>query len=301
MSPRAFIIVEPTGPAFYRFVDRMRPSLFFDDADKLLLRRPDLAHIVNSSWKRGSFIPRTDAHGIVHLFDAFCPCCLNGINLLAHLSPATRTRCITIDMLPLLEEEKDQITSMRYAAEDESFTILRRKLLRWATDNMTALKSAKPKMPDGFFGRLEENYHLLFAIADLAGDAWSRKARAAAIKLSREHNEPSLGKRMLGILFDLSIRYGTRLRSEELEQLAPAEHDAYADYRGRGHSIKKHEIAALLRPYCNIRPRLISVRGRKDRDRGYDTSSPEFVRAFRHYLGKTLPRGRSAVRRKKPK
>src|SRR5262249_53901315 len=27
LSPRAFIIVEPTGPAFYRFVDRVHPAL----------------------------------------------------------------------------------------------------------------------------------------------------------------------------------------------------------------------------------------------------------------------------------
>ena len=299
MSPRAFIIVEPTGPAFYRFVDRVHPALFLDDADKLLPRRPDLAHIVNSSWKRGSYIPRTDAHGVVHLFDAFGPRCLNGIDLLAHLAPATRTRCITIDMLPLLEEEKDRITSMRYAADDENFVILRRKLLRWAIDNMAALKSAKPRMPDGFFGRLEENYHLLFAIADLAGGDWPKKARAAAVRLSREHNEPSLGKRLLAIFFDLSIRHGTRLRSEELEQLVPAEDDEFANYHG--HSIKKHEIATILKPYCNIRPRLISVRGRKDRDRGYDTTWPEFTLAFKHYLGKALPLGRSAVRHKRPK
>jgi len=297
LTPRAYMLVEPTGPAFYRFVDRLRPSLFLDDADKLLLRRPDLAHIVNSSWKRGNYIPRTDAHGVVHLFDAFGPRCLNGIDLLAHLAPATRTRCITIDMLPALEEEKDQITSMRYAAEDENFVILRRKFLRWATDNMAVLKSAKPKMPDGFFSRLEENYHLLFAIADLAGGDWPKKARAAAIKASREHSEPSLGKRLLAILFDLSTRYGVLLTSKELEQLVPAEDDEFANYHG--HSINKYEIAALLKPYCRIRPKLIHPRGGKTADRGYNTAEPEFTTAFRHYLGKALPQGRSVVRHKK--
>jgi hypothetical protein len=302
MSPRAFMIVEPTGPAFYRFVDRMRPALFIDDADKLLPRRPDLAHIVNSSWKRGTYIPRTDAHGSVHLFDAFGPRCLNGIDLLAHLAPATRTRCITVDMLPALEEEKDQITSMRYAAEDENFVILRRKFLRWANDNMAALKSVKPKMPDGFFGRLEENYHLLFAVADLAGGGdWPKQARAAAIKLSRTHDKPSLGKQLLAILFDLSIRYGTLLPSKQLEQLVPAESDEFANYLARGRPINKYEIAALLKPYCNIQPKLIHPRAGKTADRGYDTAWPEFGVAFKHYLGKTLPRGRSVVRSKKPR
>jgi hypothetical protein len=52
LTPRAYIIVEPTGPAFYRFVDRVHPTLVIDDADRLLPRRPDLAHIVNAGWTR---------------------------------------------------------------------------------------------------------------------------------------------------------------------------------------------------------------------------------------------------------
>jgi hypothetical protein len=106
LTPRAYIIVEPTGPAFYRFVDRVHPTLIIDDADRLLPRRPDLAHIINASWTRGVPIPRVDASGNVHLFDPFCPKVLNGIDLLAHLAPATRTRCITIKLLPKLENEK---------------------------------------------------------------------------------------------------------------------------------------------------------------------------------------------------
>ena len=40
LTPRAYIIVEPTGPAFYRFVDRVRPTLIVDDADRLLPQAP---------------------------------------------------------------------------------------------------------------------------------------------------------------------------------------------------------------------------------------------------------------------
>ena len=297
LTPRSHIIVEPTGPAFYRFIDRIHPTLIIDDADRLLPRRPDLAHIVNASWTRGVPIPRVDKNGNVHFFDPFCPKVLNGIDLLAHLAPATRTRCITIKLLPKLEGE--EVADHRHADSDENFVILQRKFLRWIIDHMAALDKAEPKMPDGFFSRAKENYHLLFAIADSAGADWSKKARAAAVKLSRIHDKPSLGKHLLAILFDLSIRYGTLLTSDQLEQLVPAESDEFANYRN-GQPINKYQIAALLKPYCNIRPGLISVRGRKDRDRGYDTTWPEFTLAFKHYLGKALPPGRSVVRKKKP-
>jgi putative DNA primase/helicase len=297
LTPRSHIIVEPTGPAFYRFIDRIHPTLLIDDADRLLPRRPDLAHIVNASWTRGVPIPRVDNTGNVHFFDPFCPKVLNGIDLLAHLAPATRTRCITIKLLPKLEGE--EVADHRQAADDENFIILRRKWLRWSIDNMAALKSAKPKMPDGFFSRLEENYHLMFAIADLAGGDWPKKARTAAIKLSRTHDKPSLGKRLLAILFDLSIRRRTTLfTSVQLEQLVPAEDDEFANYCGRGRPINKFEIAALLRPYCDIQPKVIHPRGHAA-DRGYDTSWSEFILAFKHYLGKALPGGRTLVRNRK--
>ena len=296
LTPRSHIIVEPTGPAFYRFIDRVHPTLLIDDADRLLPRRPDLAHIVNASWTRGVPIPRVDNTGNVHFFDPFCPKVLKGIDLLAHLAPSTRTRCITIKLLPKLEDE--EVADHRHADSDENFVILRRKFLQWVIDNMAALDKADPKMPDGFFSRAKENFHLLFAIADLGGEGWARKARAAAVKLSRMHDRPSLGKRLLAIFFDLFIRHGTLLTSERAEQLVPAEADEFANYQN-GRPINKYQIATLLKPYCGIQPKLIHPRGGKTGDRGYDGTWPEFTLAFKHYLGKALPRGRSVVRKKK--
>jgi putative DNA primase/helicase len=72
LTPRARIIVEPTGPVMYRYVDRWRPTLIVDDADKLLPRRPDLTSIVNASWTRGVKVPRT-VNGEVVEYDPFCP------------------------------------------------------------------------------------------------------------------------------------------------------------------------------------------------------------------------------------
>jgi uncharacterized protein DUF3631 len=288
LAPRAHIIVEPTGPTFYRFVDRVHPTLVIDDADRLLPRRPDLAHIINASWTRG--VPRVDKNGNVHLFDPFCPKVLNGINLLAHLAPATRTRCITVKLLPKLENE--EVADHRHADRDENFIIARRKLLRWSIDHMAVLDNAKPEMPEGFFNRLRENYYLLFAIADLAGGGdWSKRARAAASKLAHEHNTPSLGKRLLAIFFDLAIKHQTTVfTSAQLEQLVPAGDDAFANYKN-DRPINKYQIAALLKPYCDIQPKLIHPRGGKTADRGYDTTWPEFTLAFKHYLSKALPRG----------
>jgi hypothetical protein len=299
LTPRGYMVVKPTGPVIYRLTDYMHPTLCIDDADKLLAEDRDLAAIIRASWKRGVYIPRT-VKGVVYLFDAFGPRCLNGIDLLAHLDPATRTRCITVRMLPKLEGERG-VTSLRYADGDENFVILRRKFLRWATDNMATLKDAKPRMPDGFFSRLEENYHLLFAIADLAGGDWPKKARAAAVRLARSRDLPSLGKRLLAIFYDLFVRHGSVLTSKRAEALVPAEDDEFADYKGSGRPITRFQIAALLRVYPSspdpiepLAPGLVHPRGGHTADRGWHED--RFAIAFKHFLGKTLPTGRSVVR-----
>ena len=69
----AYVVAEPRGANVYRLVDRYHPTFIVDEADRLLPRMPDLAHIVNAGWTRGTRIPRVDARGDIHHFDPFCP------------------------------------------------------------------------------------------------------------------------------------------------------------------------------------------------------------------------------------
>jgi Protein of unknown function (DUF3631) len=96
-------------------------------------------------------------------------------------------------------------------------------------------------------------------------------------------------------LHDLAIVHGTLLTSKQVEQLVADDESDWANYRGRG-AINKFEIAQLLKPY-GIAPTVIHPRGRAA-DRGYDISRPEFEIAFKHYLGKSLPEGRTVVRKR---
>ena len=284
LTPRALMITEPTGPVLYRTVDRDHPTLIIDDADQLLPRKPDLASIINASWTRGTTIPRLE-RSVTRYFDPFCPKVLNGINLLPHLRPATRSRCITGNLLPKLPDEK--VIDYARAAEDEDFLTLRRKAMRWAADSMAAVKSASPALPEGFSqNRQRNNYTLLFAIADLAGGSWPKRIRAAAVKLSREHNEPSLGKCLLAKFYEFFIAHGLLLTSKQVETLLAAEDESeWSNYRDRGRPINRYEVAHLLKPF-GIRPDVIHPRG-KPADRGYNAAW--FEVAFRHYLGKFLP------------
>jgi hypothetical protein len=141
------------------------------------------------------------------------------------------------------------------------------------------------------------NWELLLAIADLTGGDWPARARAAAIKLARDREEPSQGKRLLAALRSLFRKHGELLTSRQVEQLLTADDDGeWANYKG--HPISKWEIANLLKPY-DIAPAVIHPRGRVA-DRGYDVR--QFETVFRHFLPPESPaRGRTVVRKSRRK
>ena len=66
MVQRPYAAVEATGAAVYRIVDRLKPTLLLDEADKLFQRNTVLAHIINASWTNsGQKIPRVGPGGVV--------------------------------------------------------------------------------------------------------------------------------------------------------------------------------------------------------------------------------------------
>jgi hypothetical protein len=292
LTPRARTAAELTGPSFFHLIDHLHPTLIIDDADQLLQRRPDLAHLINVSWSRGTKIPR-QWHGSTRWYDVFTPKVLAGVNL--QLPKTTATRTIVIRLLPKLPHEK--IAKFRHV-DDDHFITLRRKLARWSADNMATLAEADPIMPPHFSNRLEMNYEVLFAIADLAGGDWPKKARAAATKLTRKRGEPSQGKRLLAAMRDLFAKHGPLLTSKQVQQLLTA--DDEREWANYSHGpITKWQIAQLLKQY-DIAPDVIHPRGRPA-DRGYGQAS--FETAFKHYLdlAEAPARGRTVVRKPRRK
>ena len=102
VTPRPFTAVELTGPSLYRRVDRDRPTMLIDEADDLFQRKPDLRHIINAGWTRGTKIPRT-VQGVDRDFDPFCPkaIALKGSNM----PDTTASRNITLSLWPKLPDE----------------------------------------------------------------------------------------------------------------------------------------------------------------------------------------------------
>ena len=120
-------------------------SLIIDEADDLFYRKSDLRAIVNAGWSRGTRIPRQG-----RWYDPFCPKIL-GILGKTKLPRTIASRSIMLKMWPKKPEEKAE--DFAYA-DDPEFSTIRRKLARWASDNVRIIKDLKPPQPPGFNNRL---------------------------------------------------------------------------------------------------------------------------------------------------
>jgi Protein of unknown function (DUF3631) len=277
LTPRAYPAAEMSGPSLFRFVDQARPTLIIDDADRLLQRKPDLAHVVNVGWTKGTLIPRCiGQNSKPYWFNPFCAKVIAGAQLL--LPKTTATRTITIKLWPKLPSER--VEDFNHI-DDERFLELRRKLLRWSIDNVAALKTSDPALPPGFNNRLAMNWRLQLAIADLAGGDWPKQARAAAANLDDRREELSEGIRLLAALRQMFAA------KEEITSEAIVRHlnaDPTADWGAfRNHGpITQRQVAALLKAY-DIRPIVLHPTRRSDfSPHGYRRS--QFADAFARYL-----------------
>ena len=139
MVPRGFLFVEVSAAVLYRMVEKWHPTLLVDEADKAFDRNPELRAVVNSGWTRGVGVPRCHHEtNEPEFFETFGPKAigLKGLNV----PDTTLSRSIIIDMQRKLPAE----TAEDFAHnDDKELLTIRRKLARFAADNMHKL--GKPK------------------------------------------------------------------------------------------------------------------------------------------------------------
>ena len=159
-------------------------SDWFPSEDKTALRS-----VINSGHTRGQGVVRcVEPDHTPQLFKTFGP---KAIGMVGRKLPATTLgRCIIVE----LRRRKNSEPVERFAHKDDAeLEESRRRLLRWSTDNEDALQDAEPSMPDAFDNRRADNWRVMFAVADLAGEDWGEKARFAAAKLEGASDTSSIG------------------------------------------------------------------------------------------------------------
>jgi hypothetical protein len=204
------------------------------------------------------------------------------------------SRSIILKMWPKKPDEKAE--DFAYA-DDAEFSMIRRKLARWAADNVRIIKDLKPPQPPGFNNRLNANWKLLLQIAQHAGGGWPEQACRSATYLSRAPYEPSVGVQLLAALRATFTKNRMEITSEQVvQELLADPNSPWHEYRGRG-PITKNQVAALLRNYD--RPVVVHPTKRADFSRhGYRAA--HFEDAFARFLPhepniRTLKSGREGM------
>jgi hypothetical protein len=278
LVPRRLFTSNISPSALFRVVDGFTPCLLIDEADTFLRDSDELRGILNASHRKASaYVVRCvgDEHETA-FFVTWCP---KAVALIGKLPGTLEDRSILISMKRKApKEDVEMFRADRAALELPDF---KRKALRWAADNVDALRKADPKTPSVLNDRAADNWRPLLAIADLAGMAWPDAARAAAEKLSGsvDEGENSAAIQLLADLKTIFEERGDRLPSSMIcEALADMENRPWPEWR-RGKPITQRQLAKLLSSF-DIAP--LTIRTASGTPRGYLVG--QFTDPFSRYL-----------------
>jgi putative DNA primase/helicase len=198
LTPRSITSVEISDAALYRSIEVWRPTFVIDEFDNVLADdgKRQLRSVINSGHTRGDGVLRVNKDTYEpELFSTFGP---KAIGMVGRRLPATTmSRCIVVELQRRKSGEK--ILAKFQHEDTQELRDLRGRLLRWSTDNIEALRSAKDTvaMPAPFDNRRADNWRMLFSIADLAGEEVAGHARHAALKIDSSVDTRSLRARLL--------------------------------------------------------------------------------------------------------
>jgi putative DNA primase/helicase len=292
LAPRCISSVEISEAALYRAIKLWAPSFAIDEFDSVLAGddKTGLRSVINSGHTRGQGVVRCVGRDekTPELFPTFCP---KAIGMCGRKMPETTLgRCIFVELRRKKGSEKVE----RFHHEDDAeLAELRSRLARWATDNKDSLRAAAPSMPAEFSNRRADNWRVLFAIADLAGEHWGDKARSAASKLERAADTSTIGVQLLGDIKRIFDEQGCdcMLSVVLVDHLKVDEEQPWAVWGKGGKGLTQNSLATLLgggggrgrgsRGGFGIRPETVHP-SREVHGRGYKRSA--FEDAWARYL-----------------
>jgi putative DNA primase/helicase len=293
LTYRALGVASISAAALYRVVDSLKPTLLLDEVDATLAQKTDTAEALRGLLNAGN--DRTSSRVLrcvgeekeVVSFDAFGAKVLAGIG---HIPDTMEDRAVVVELRRKLECEKVRRFSV---LDDQSeFKEIRRKLMRWASDNRRALRSARPAIPFGMNDRAADNWSPLLAIADLAGEDWGNKARSAAVELSGGIRDDEQDIRFellkdIRAIFDEEGAQECRAvtTASLIEKLCHLEEAPWVTFH-RGEPINARGLGRMLKPFgiasANLKISRDPQTGKDTVARGYKRET--FIDAWGRYL-----------------
>jgi hypothetical protein len=203
-----------TSAVLYRAVQSLKPELLVDEADNLFKDREaknDLLGVLNSGWRRGALAYRIGGGNRDELqsFQTFCAKAIAGLD---DLAPTLASRCVRVQMRRRRVEELIEDFYRDLAAADAK--PIRDGFAAWSKAYQDTLRWSRPDRL-GVRDRLEEGLRLPLAIAELAGERWTTRARDAFRELAGTSTDGAMSERVQ-LLTDLQVVFDANPGQDEL-------------------------------------------------------------------------------------
>lgn len=152
-------------------------TLLLDEADRSLDPRDpktkDLIALLNSGYKKGGSRPvlvKSKDNWVIEEMPTYSPVAIAGNTPL--LPDDTRSRCITIRLLPARE---DLIEPSDWEYIDQEISALAVKISETTDKHREQVRLVNPQLPNGCANRLRERWRPLKRIASVASEYWANK------------------------------------------------------------------------------------------------------------------------------
>jgi putative DNA primase/helicase len=282
LVPRALTAANMSSAAVFRAVEAFAPTLIIDEADTFLTpEKPELIGILNSSHVRaGAYVVRVV--GDNHEVKTFSTWCAKAIALIGGLPGTLQDRSIIVRMR---RKQRDESVERLRLDRVDALRELCSKAARWVADHAETLRSCDPVMPCELNDRAVDNWRPLLAIADMASEAWSEKARSAARNLSgSSQDDEDLSKGVL-LLRDCQRVFANtgavQLGAELLvTSLCGLDETPWAEWRRGEKPITARGVAVLLKAFG-----IASKHARAARE----YHKADFADAWKRYLPRDNP------------
>lgn len=158
LVPKPLMVHNITASAFCRMVEKEHPTLLLDEYDTYMKGNEDIRGIINAGQKfNGKHLKCVGDNHEPTCFSCFCPVSMAGIGKL-HATIQSRSHIIT--MKPAKEFE---VTKEFDLDDIEDVKLIASKLAKWALDNKSALKTARPKLHGALRNRKKDSWKPLYA------------------------------------------------------------------------------------------------------------------------------------------
>ena len=269
--------------AVYRSIESWNPTLLIDEADTFLnsTGNEEITGILNSGHNRGlAYVVRTQEVNGDHVpvrFSTFCP------KVIAMIKVPTDTivdRSIVITLVRKLSTQRVDAIPID-AAEQMKDT--RRRILRWVTDNLEAVKFDIEAAPVMANDRARQNWAVLVAFAQSMGP----QVHAAILKATSDLSDTSGVEENIEVdlLTDIHELIASETRthiqsSVIVNTLCKMNERPWLEIN-RGKALTENKLARLLKPF-NLTPE--KFRDGLATHRGYSVSALQAI--FDRYLTK---------------